>query len=100
MTERSRLILPNGKTAEVEAPKVISTTLDADGNKLIYDNDTGATIVFGTNGCIGFSDAHGTVMRTTPNGMIEFICDTVRFISKNHPVFIEYKPEQNEVQQA
>lgn len=95
MTERSRLVLPNGQRATQEAPKVINTTIDADGNKLVFDAETGAVIVFGKNGCLGFADARGTTMRTTPEGVIEFICSKVKFLSEEQPEFIQYSRTQN-----
>lgn len=99
MTERSRLVLPNGQKAMPEAPKVISTTLDADGNKLIYDEDSGATLVFGKNGCVGFADARGVTMRTSIDGAVEFVCTKVRFISEAPPEFLQLKTNNPEEEQ-
>lgn len=93
----SGIVLPNGQPA-VPTPKPVQGIVDKYGNKLLVDPDTGATIIFGKNGCVGFQDANGVTMRTTPDGVIEFRGATVRYITETPPEFLQVIPDEGEAE--
>lgn len=93
MSESSPIVLPSSEPTEA-APQDVEAVIDEYGNRLVRDPNTGACVIFGTNGCVGFTDANGTSMRTRPDGIIEFTGKGVRFLTDEQPQFLQKPSEQ------